>query len=95
NLSSLTEDGARFHQEAMSFSVGHDLAFGFGGYAEVYGFSKMSAADGAGVTFNGGISRLIGRHVQIDIEAGRGLTSAAPDWFVGFGFAVISPQPRR
>jgi hypothetical protein len=96
NFSSLTEDGSRFHQEAVSLSVGHDLAFGFGGYAEVYGFSKMSAADGAGVTVNGGVSRLLGRHVQIDVEAGRGLTSASPDWFVGFGVAVIAPQgPRR
>lgn len=95
NVASLTEDGARFRQESISFSLGHDLAFGFGGYAEVYGFSKMSAAEGAGVTFNGGISRMFGRHVQIDLEAGRGLTSEAPDWFVGFGFAVIGPQPRR
>jgi hypothetical protein len=95
NASSLTEDGTRFHQEAMSLSVGHDLFFGFGGYAEVYGFTKMSATDGAGVTVNGGVSRLLGRHVQFDVEAGRGLTSASPDWFVGFGFAVIAPQPRR
>lgn len=95
NVSSLTEDGTRFHQEAVSVSVGHDLAFGFGGYAEVYGFTKMSAVDGAGVTFNGGVSRVLGRHVQIDVEAGRGLSSLAPDWFVGFGVAVISHQPRR
>lgn len=96
NFSSLTEDGARYHQEALSLSVGHDLAFGFGGYAEVYGFTKMSAVDGAGVTFNGGVSRLIGRHVQLDLEGGRGLSAEAPDWFVGFGVAVLSPQkPRR
>lgn len=92
NVSSLSEDGSRFHQEAVSVSLGHDLAFGWGGYAEFYGFTKMSAVDGAGVTFNGGVSRLIGRRVQVDIEAGRGLTSAAADWFVGFGFAVIGPS---
>ncbi len=92
NVSSLSEDGSRFHQEAVSVSLGHDLAFGWGGYAELYGFTKMSAVDGAGVTVNGGVSRLIGRRVQVDIEAGRGLTSAAADWFVGFGFAVIGPS---
>ena len=95
NLASLTEDGQRFHQEAISFSLGHDLFKGWGGYAEAYGFSKMSAADGAGITINGGVSRLLGRRTQIDIEAGRGVTSAAPDWFVGVGFAVIAPSGMR
>ena len=95
NLSSLTEDGTRFHQEAISFSLGHDLFMGWGGYAEAYGFSKMSAAEGAGITVNGGVSRLIGRRAQFDLEAGRGVTSAAPDWFVGVGFAVIAPSGIR
>ena len=95
NLSSLTEDGQRFHQEAISFSLGHDLFKGWGAYAEAYGFSKMSAAEGAGITVNGGLSHLVGRRAQFDIEAGRGVTSAAPDWFVGIGFAVIAPSGLR
>jgi hypothetical protein len=95
NLSSLTEDGQRFHQRAISVSLGHDLFMGWGGYAEAYGFSKMSATEGAGITVNGGVSRLLGRRMQIDIEAGRGVTAAAPDWFVGCGFAVIAPSGVR
>jgi hypothetical protein len=96
NLASLTEDGSRFHQQAMSLSLGRDLLFGWGGYVEGFALSKVSAVEGAGVTVNAGIARAIGRQVQIDIEAGRGLSSAAPDWFVGFGIAVLGPQgPRR
>ena len=91
-----TEDGVRFHQHSLSFSLGHSLAAGWGGYAEIYGFSKMSRDTGTGVTVNGGITRPLGRHVQIDLEAGRGLTADAPDWFVGVGFAVLGPVgPRR
>jgi len=26
--------------------------------------------------------------MQFDVEAGVGLTAAAPDWFVGVGFAI-------
>ncbi len=89
NTAWLSEEGARFQQHALSFSLGHALAAGWGGYAEAYGFSKMSRDSGAGVTVNGGVSRPIGRHLQIDLEAGRGVTDAAPDWFVGVGFAVL------
>lgn len=94
NVASMTEDGARFHQEAVSVSLGHDLFAGWGYYVEAYGFSKMSRTEGAGVTFNGGVSHPVGDNMQFDVEAGRGLTPAAPDWFVGFGFAIRGPFGR-
>ena len=88
NASSISEDGRRFHQQALSASLGHDLVAGFGSYVEVYGFSKMSPDDGRGVTVDGGVSHLIGGDIQFDIETGRGLTAAAPDWFIGVGIAI-------
>jgi hypothetical protein len=91
NFSSLSEDGGRFHQEAMSLSLGHDLFAGWGGYVEGYGFTKMGRDAGKGVTFNGGVSHPIGDDMQFDVEAGRGLSTDAPDWFVGFGFALRGP----
>ena len=94
NYASITEDGSRFNQGALSFSLGHDLFAGWGYYVEAYSFSKMSHADGAGVTLNGGFSHGIGDNMQFDIEAGRGVTAAAPDWFMGFGFALRGPFRR-
>jgi hypothetical protein len=87
NVGSLTEAGRRLAQQALSVSLGHDLPGGFGGYIEAFGFMPMSRGTGAGWTLDGGISRLFGRNVQLDLEAGRGVTDDASDWFVGFGFA--------
>lgn len=95
NVSSLSTEAGRFHQEAFSVSLGHDLVAGWSGYAEAYGFSRLGPGEAAAWTFNGGITRPVGAQFQFDLEAGRGLTSAAPDWFVGVGFAVLSPFGRR
>lgn len=89
NFAWLTEQGARFSQQALSFSLNREIGAGWNGYAEIYGFSKMTRSEGAGITVNGGVSRAFGGRVQIDVEAGRGITSEAPDWFVGAGFAVL------
>jgi hypothetical protein len=81
-------DLRRFTQSAVSVSVGHDLAAGWAGYWEAYGFMPMVPGAGAGWTLNTGVTRGIGNNMQFDVEVGRGVTTAAPDWFVGFGFAV-------
>lgn len=92
NFSWITEAGSHFSQQAVSLSVNREIGRGWGGYAEVYGFSRMTRTEGAGITVNGGVGRQFAGRVQIDIEAGRGLTQEAPDWFVGAGFAVLLPS---
>jgi len=88
NLSSLSDDTGRFHQEAVSLSLGHALVRGWSGYAEVFGFSRLAPGESAAWTVNGGATFALGRHGQFDLEVGRGLTAAAPDWFVGAGLAI-------
>lgn len=88
NISSLSEGDARFTQQALSVSLGHDLPKGLGSYIEFFGFSPMQRGGDAGWILDGGVSRQFAGRLQFDIEAGRGLTAAAPDWFVGFGFAI-------
>jgi hypothetical protein len=92
NFSWLTEGGSHFSQQALSLSVNHDIGRGWGGYLEVYGFSRMTRGEGGGITVNGGVSRQFAGRVQIDMEAGRGLTQEAPDSFVGAGFALLLPS---
>jgi len=95
NVSSISDEAGRFHQEAISVSLGHDLFAGWGGYVEAYGFSKLTRGEGKAITVNGGFARPVGDKIQFDIEAGRGLTAGAPDWFVGFGFAIRGALSRR
>jgi hypothetical protein len=92
NFSWITEAGSHFSQQALSLSVNRDIGRGWNGYLEVYGFSRMTRTEGAGITLNGGVGRQFGGRVQIDVEAGHGLTAEAPDWFVGAGFALLLPS---
>jgi hypothetical protein len=75
-------------QRAISASFGHELAGGWEGFAEVYGFTPMERGEPSGVTLDWGVSRQVGHDLHFDVAAGRGLTAAAPDWFIGVGFAV-------
>lgn len=95
NWGSVSDDAGRFNQESLSLSLGHDLVAGWAGYAEIYGFSRLERDGARAITVNGGVARPVGDTIQFDIEAGRGLTSGAPDWFVGFGFAIRGPIGRR
>ena len=95
NFASLSDDAGQFHQEAISLSLGHGLIAGWGGYFEAYGFSRLERGAGTAITVNGGFARPVGDRIQFDIEAGRGVTAAAPDWFIGAGFAIRGPLGKR
>jgi len=88
NAGSGSDDAGRFSQQSISFSLGHGLVAGWNGYLETYGFTRLERDGERAVTFNGGITRPVGDNIQFDLAAGRGLTDAAPDWFVGFGFSI-------
>jgi hypothetical protein len=88
NIASVSDEAGRFLQRAVSVSIGHDVFAGWGGFVETYAFTPMDRGEATGVTLDWGVSRPFGHSLQFDIEAGRGLTATAADWFVGFGFAV-------
>jgi hypothetical protein len=88
NFSRVTDGGDVYGQRAYSVSVGHDLGGHWGGYWEAYGFSQVEKGGRAAWTLDTGVSRGLGGNMQVDFEVGRGVTEAAPDWFVGVGFAL-------
>jgi hypothetical protein len=88
NVMAETEEDEHVGRHAWSFSLGHDLLLGWGGYAEVYGFSSLERGGDAAWTVNGGLTRGIGGDRQFDISVGRGVTDAASNWFVSAGFSL-------
>jgi hypothetical protein len=88
NVSSLSDGDERFVQQALSVSFGRDLTGGLSGYIEMYGFMPAEHNRDARWTLDFGVSRLIGRDMQWDIEGGRSVAADPQGWFVGFGFAV-------
>jgi hypothetical protein len=80
-----TPGDRREFERSISLSLGHGLGDQWGAYWETYGFAS---GDGCACTFNTGVTRALGRHMQVDVAVGRGLTSSAPDWFAGVGFSI-------
>ena len=95
NVASITDADERFAQHAASVSLGHAIAGPWSGYLEAYGFNRLAPGGDAAWTFNGGVTLGFGSDMQLDLEAGRGLTADAPDWFIGVGVAVRGPFGRR
>lgn len=91
NVSSLSTPEGRFLQTATSVSFGHDLAAGFGGYWEVFGFSPIDKDSASAWIANTGLTHGIGRNAQLDVRVGRRITAEGPDVFFGFGLAFRRP----
>ena len=85
---SVSEDHHRFTQHILTLSVDRDLAAGWNGFAEAFRASSLQR-DGAAVwILDTGATHRLGRQAQFDISVGRGVTAAAPDWFVSAGIAL-------
>ncbi len=97
NLSRLGDELGRYTEQALSFSLGHGLPAGWGGYWEAYGFMPQGSDRASAWTLNTGVTHSIGGNAQLDLEIGRGVTAAAPDWFVGVGVGIRTAalRPRR
>lgn len=90
NFSSVTDSEGRLWNRAVSLSAGHDLAFGLAGYFEWYDLS-YDRGQGHGSLVNGGITRMIGKNAQVDVEVGHTVSGNSPGWFASIGFVVRRP----
>lgn len=97
NVSRLGDELGRYTEQALSASLAHGLMVGWGGYWEAYGFIPQGGDRAAAWTLNTGVTHGIGGNAQLDLEIGRGVTAAAPDWFVGVGVGIRTAafRPRR
>jgi hypothetical protein len=61
-------------------------------YVELFGSIPASASGTPSHSFDTGFVWLVRPRLQLDIEAGVGLSGAAADWFVGAGLSVRFPR---
>ena len=85
---SVSEDDHRFTQQILTLSVDRDIAAGWNGFAEAFRASSFER-DGAAVWIvDTGATHRLGRQAQFDVSVGRGVTAAAPDWFISAGISL-------
>jgi hypothetical protein len=85
---SISEDDHRFTQHILTVSVDRDIAAGWNAFAEAFRASRF-IRDGAAVWIvDTGATHRLGRQAQFDISVGRGVTAAAPDWFISAGVSL-------
>jgi len=88
---SLTDGEGRFTQDAWSVSASHPLGGGISGSLEVYRIRRLFR-DGDGLSMLGiAFARVLGRNVQLDIQAGHSLEPGLPAWSMGAGFVWRLP----
>lgn len=72
-------------ERAVSLSVGHRVFGGLRGFWEVY-----RTWPGA-VIADTGLSKVLGKNVEVDVLVGHTVAARTPGWFAGAGFAIRSP----
>ena len=89
----IDELSARTYWElAQSVAIGFDLVGRFGGYTEWYAmFPSSSESAQVEHYFNGGITYLCHKDLQLDFRAGTGLSENSDDFFLGIGFVARFP----
>ncbi len=91
NVGSLSDDQGRMLQRASSLTVGRDLKYGFGGYAEVYSVS-LDRGEGRSSLFNFGFTHGLGPNAQADVTLGRTIAGGVSSWYVAVGLVMRRPM---
>jgi hypothetical protein len=85
---SISEARRRFTQHILTVSVDRDMAAGWNCFAEAFRASSFERVGTPVWIVDAGATHRIGRQVQFDVSAGRGVTAVAPDWFVSAGISL-------
>jgi hypothetical protein len=86
-VASLSEDDHHFTQHIFTLSVDRDIASGWNGFLEAFRASSFERDGDAVWIVDSGATHRLGRQAQFDISVGRGMTDAAPDWFISAGLS--------
>ncbi len=73
-------------------ALGYDFSERWGGFVELFGDAPLNDSGGSAHSFDGGLTYLLRDNLQLDLAAGFGLTSEAPDWFITAGLSIRLPK---
>jgi len=93
-IASDSDEQGHLWQRGVGLGLSRDLWWGVNGFGEIHASAPAERNSGADWTFDTGVSRGMTTDLQLDISVGRGLSTAASDWFLAAG-VVIRHRPTR
>jgi len=85
---SITDQGRRFAQRAVTVSVGHSIWAGMSGFLEAYDVSPTGLDGRPAWMLDGGVTHGVGKNAQVDFSMGRRFLGATSCWFASVGFVT-------
>jgi hypothetical protein len=85
---SVSGENRRFTQHILTLSIDRDVAAGWNAFAEAFHASSFIRAGHDVWIVDTGATHRLGHRAQFDVSVGRGVTAAAPDWFVSAGISL-------
>jgi hypothetical protein len=80
--------GGRWWQNEAAIAAGRSLGERWGVYGELYREGAPCQSESGAWLASGGLTRMIGRNLQLDWEAGRSVRRSEAGWFLAAGFAL-------
>ncbi len=71
-----------------TIALGAGLTETYGAFLEIFGEKRFDQDEAPLHSLDGGLTALFSKDIQLDIAAGFGLSSGAPDWFITSGLSI-------
>jgi hypothetical protein len=91
NMASITDSKGRIFGSGQSLWTARAMQGGVSIFAEAF-HTTIGRMEGSEVAVDAGMYRGLGRHAQIDFEAGHTVSGARPSWFASMGCVLRNPH---
>jgi Putative MetA-pathway of phenol degradation len=73
-------------------ALGVDVIERYGAFVELFGEKRIDMDEAPIHAVDGGVTRLFGKNIQLDVAVGLGLSNGSPDWFITSGLSIRMPK---
>jgi Putative MetA-pathway of phenol degradation len=91
NMASITDCQGRLFSSGQSLWAARAIGGGVSIFGEAF-HTTIGRLEGSEVAVDAGLFRGLGKHAQIDVEAGRTVAGARPSWFASVGCVLRAPR---